>query len=208
MAGFTTTSDGEWSFTFTDPQSKPVLPDEPNMATGYLEGVGKWENFSDPLLYELDSLLRQFLETKVNDPKWTTASTKWRRFTCGMMFEILYGRKYVSGDDNKYAFRLAKLMAYYSTRITKEGSIRGKRYKKSIYCLSIKRYKTMPPYSLKLRLEWLEEQGKLPSWHNMGLPKDDLRIGHARNKRTEENMEKRRERAKKQYLERYADRNH
>ena len=210
MPGFTTTDDGGWVFDFMDPESKPVLPDGPNMATGYLEGVGKWENYSDRDLYEADSLLRQFLESKESDPKWTTASTKWRRYTAGMMFEVLHGRPYAGSGTSDYQkiLRLARVMAYYSTRITKEGSIRGKKYKKKIYYLSVSRCKKLPPYSLKLRLEWLEAQNKLPCWQNMKLPKDDLKAGHARNKRTDENMEMRRERAKRIYRERYKDRYH
>lgn len=205
MPGFTTTDGDDWVFNFEDPVIKPELPDKPNMTTGYLEGAGKWENYSDKDLYEVDSLLRQFFESKLEDPKWTGPSTKWRRFTAGMMYEILYGVPYdhtIPGSYQKI-LRLARIMGYYSTRITKEGSIRGKRYKKKIYYLSINRYKKCPPYSLRLRLEWLEKQDKLPTWHNMMLPKDDLKVGHARNKRTDENMEKRRERGKKIYNERY-----
>lgn len=199
MAGFTTTSDGDWSFSFADPTTKPVLPDEPNMATNYLAGPGKWDNYSDPVTYECDSLLRQFLASKQNDAQWTQPNPRWRRFTTGMMFEILFGRKYDPKTDYRYGFRLSKIMAYYSTRAIKEGSIHGKRYKKTIYTLSLKRYAKLAPYSLKLRVEWLAEQGKLPTWQNMKLPKDDLVAGHARNKVVDENMKRRSDRAKERY---------
>lgn len=202
MAGFTSTNDG-WVFNFEEPMKKPELPSEPNMATNYLAGPGKWDNYSDPVTYECDSLLRQFFESKESDPQWTQQQPKWRRFTTGMMFEILFGRKYDPKADYQYGFRLSKVMAYYSTRSQKEGSIRGKRYKKTIYTLSLKRYHKCPPYSLRLRVEWLSEQGKLPTYQNMRLPKDDLKPGHARNPRTDENMEKRRERAKERYRDRY-----
>jgi len=210
MAGFTTTNDGGWVFNFEDPVAKPSLPTEPTRATGYLEGAGKWENYSDKDLYEVESLLRQLFKQKESDPKWNLTIAKHRRFTAGMMFEVLYGRPYDRTHAGEYQkiLRLARVMAYYSTRITKEGSINGKRYKKKIYYLSLKRYKKLPPYSLRLRLEWLEEQGKVPCWQNMKLPKDDLKAGHARNKRTEENMEKRRERGRQLYNERYKSRNH
>ena len=205
MQGFTTDESGGWVFNFMEPETKPELPDGPNMATSYLEGPGKWENYSDRDLYEVDSLLRQFLMSKATDPKWTKASTKWRRYTAGMMFEVIYGRPYAGTHTSDYQkiLRLARVMAYYSTRITKEGSIRGKRYKKKIYYLSVARCKKLPPYSLKLRLEWLEEQGRMPCWQNMAVPKDDLKPGHARNKRTDENMEMRRERGRRLYKERY-----
>lgn len=207
MAGFITTGE-EWTFSFDDVPNKPELPDGPNMATNYLAGAGKWQNYNDFILYEAECLLRKFFESKKDDPQWISSSTYYRRYTTGMMFEVLYGKEYDPKSDFKVAFRLAKLMAYYSTRITKEGSVRGKRYKKSIYCLSIARYKKIPPYSLRLRLEWLESKGELPTWHNMKLPKDDLKPGHARNSRTEENMRIRSERAKKRYNERYSGRKH
>lgn len=203
MAGFTTTGE-DWVFSFEDPVVKPELPDEPNMATNYLAGAGKWENYSDIKLYECESLLRDFLKSKQGDKQWDCPSTYYRRYTTGMMFEVLFGRKYDPKTDYQYGFRLAKLMAYYSTRITKEGSVRGKRYKKKIYCLSLKRYRKVPPYSLRLRLEWLESNNRLPSWQNMRLPKDDLKAGHARNPRTDENMRRRSERAKERYRSRYS----
>lgn len=206
MAGFTTTSNGDWVFSFDDPQTKPELPDEPNMATNYLAGPGKWENYSDKIIYECDSLLRQFFESKKNDSHWSMPNPKYRRFTTGMMFEVLFGRKYDPKTDHQYGVRLARVMAYYSTKIIKEGSINGKRYKKSIYTLSMKRYFKCPPYSLKLRIEWLSDKGELPTFRNMKMPKDDLKIGHARNKKTNENMERRSERARQRYNELYRNR--
>ena len=110
MAGFTTTADG-WVFSFEDEPRKLELPHKPNMATNYLAGAGKWENYSDLVLYETEHLLRDFLESKKDDPQWTSASTYYRRYTTGMIFEILYGKKYDPKKDYRIAFRLAKLMA-------------------------------------------------------------------------------------------------
>lgn len=188
--------------------SKPKLPEEPSMATGYLAGPGRWDNWSDPLIYECDCLIRQLFEAKKKDRQWNKPKGVNRRFTFGMMFEILFGRKYDSSVDSRYANRLSKVLAYYSSRVQQGGSINGRKYSKPIYTLSPARYNKKPPYSLKLRLEWLEDQGKLPTWRNMMPPSDDLKPGHARNSRTEENMERRRERARKQYCERYSDRKH
>ena len=99
-------------------------------------------------------------------------------------------------------------MTYYSTRKQKEGSILGKKINKTIYTLSLRRYKRLAPFSLKLRIPWLEEQGKVPTWHNMQLVKDTLETGHARNKKTDENMRRRREQAQAAYRERYKHRTH
>ena len=205
MPGFTTTDDGGWEFSFEDAVEKPELPKEPTRATGYLEGPGKWENYSDTILYEVESLIRQLLEQKLSDPKWNRQHPKYRRYTCGMMFEAIYGKKpdLKSSKDQTILRRMPKVMTYYSTRKQKEGSIMGKKTSNTIYTLSLKRYRQLAPYSLRLRLEWLEEQGKLPTWANMKLVKDNLEVGHARNKRTDANMEKRRERAREIYNERY-----
>lgn len=206
MQGFTTTPDGSWVFNLEDPV-KPELPVEPNLAVNYLDGPGKWDNYSDQILYECDSLIRQFFESKLDDPHWRQPNPKYRKYTVGMMYQVLFGEKFdVKKHDTRYTWRLATLMAYYSTRIQNEGSVRGKVKKKKIYTLSLKRYMNKPPYSLKLRVEWYAQQGVMPTWHNMKLPKDDLKAGHARNKKTDENMERRRERARARYRERYGGR--
>lgn len=217
MAGFTTTNDGEWEFSFDDTPSIPDLPvHDPHEqqgpeAPGYLDGPGKWENYSDLVIYELEALLRKWFTMKIESGVWDNDKTgRRRKYTCKMMYEQLYGKLPDLKDqgDRVKLRRLPKVLSYYSTRIQASGSINGKKMTKTIYTLSPKLYKTRPPYSLRLRLQWLAEKGELPTWHNMMLPRDDLKIGHARNKRTDENMELRRERAKQRYNERYADRAH
>lgn len=207
MQGFTTTPDGGWVFSFEDPKP-PELPKEPTRATNYLEGPGKWDNYSDDVLYECERLLRDFLETKLDESHWKQQNPKYRKYTVGMMFGVLYGREYnqTRSYDQVRARRLVKLMGYYSTRKQKEGSILGKYYRKTVYTLSLRRYKRLPPYSLRLRIPWLEEQGRMPTWHNMQLPKDNLETGHARNKKTDENMRRRREQARERYNEKYGGR--
>lgn len=215
MAGFTTTNDS-WEFSFDStpevpdlPVHDPIDPQGPKVAS-YLEGPGKWENYSDDKLYEVESLVRKFFESKETDEQWIKDKRGyWKRYTCGMMFEQIYGRKFSNNsnhDDQLRMRRLVKVMTYYSTKIQKEGSIRGKKVTKKIYTLSPKLYKTRPPYCLKLRLQWLAEKGELPCWQNMKLPKDYLKAGQARNPKTNENMRKRREKARELYNKRYADR--
>lgn len=215
MAGFTTTDDGGWEFSF---DSKPEIPDLPAhdpheqqgpVLPGYLDGPGKWENYSDDIVYELESLLRRWLGVKSATEQWKRDKRGyWRRFTCAMVFEQLYGRRadMDSHGDRTRLRRLPRLLAYYSSKVQKAGSVRGKKVTKTIYTLSMKLYRSRPPYNLKLRLEWLAERGELPCWQNMGLPKDDLKPGHARNPRTDENMRRRRERSRELYNERYGNR--
>ena len=214
MPEFITTDDGGWVFKLDSEPEVPNLPvhdpfqRQDVMIASYLDDPDKWKNYSDDVLFELETLLREFMKQKLDDPDWK--KTKYRRYTCGLMFEQLYGRtaSQRNHDDAVRMRRLPKLMAYYSTRVQKEAYIRGKRYVKSVYTLSLDRYRRKPPYSLKIRIKWLAEQGKTPTWHNMMLPKDDLKAGHARNPKTEENMRIRREHAKKLYNERYKDRDH
>ena len=215
MAEFITTDDG-WEFSFDSEPDVPNLPvhdpheeQGPQRTVGYLEGPGKWENYSDDTLYELETLLREWLEIKVNTDEWKKDKRGYyRRFTCGMVYEQLYGKpvNIKEKDCQLKLRRLTKLLAYYSTKIQKEGSIRGKKLTKSIYTISPRLYKTKPPYCLKVRLKWLKEKGELPCWQNMKLPKDDLKAGQARNKQTNENMRIRREKARERYNQRYADR--
>lgn len=215
MPGFITTEDGGWSFSFEDKPEVTELPDisitDPNTVNppNYLGKPEKWQNYTDLTLYEVECLLRKFFDRKMDDPLWTGRAAFYRRCTLGMIYEELYGNKLDPKDKEcqKRMRRLANLLAYYSTRIQKEGSVRGKKTNKKIYTLSLKRYQEKPPYSLRLRLEWLDSQGKLPCWQNMKLPKDDLKPGHARNPRTEANMEKRREDGKRRYNEKYNRKN-
>jgi len=195
------TMNDDWEFYFEEPKQPVQLNTDPHVSTNYLEGAGKWENYSDAKLYELECLLRAFLQDKKeNDYKWMHQA-KWRRYTTRMMFEILYG---VTWSSEEYGigvlYKLAKLLGYYSTRIIKGGTtIRGKSTKKKVFCLSAKRLEN-PPYSLKLRLEWLAERGEIPCWQNMKLPKD-LEAGHARNPKTEARMQERSAKARARWRE-------
>jgi len=216
MQGFTTTDDGGWVFSL---EGKPDIPDLPvhdplspqgPERPGYLDGPGKWENYSDDVLYELETLLRRWLASKESDPEWTAKGakgTRARKHTCGMVYQCLYGKPWdVRDRDCQVRLRrLPRLLAYYSTKVQKEGIINGKKMTKHIYHLSLRRFRKVPPYSLKLRLEWLREHDRLPVWQNMKLPRDDLKAGQARNPKTNENMRRRREKARERYRGRYRD---
>lgn len=202
MPVFTTTND-DWVFDLSNLPEVIELPADPTMATGYLELPGRWENYSDDILYDIEARLRMFLESKVEDPHWKYPKSTYRKYTVGMMYEVLYGKKWDPKECGPYAMRMNKIMAHYSSKIQKEGVIRGKRYKKKIYTLSLSRLNKVAPYSLKLRIEWLAERGELPTVENMKLSQEKLEPGHARNPRTEANMQKRREAAKARFNERY-----
>lgn len=174
--GFTTTNNDEWTFSFQDP--KPVFDTEAvNAGQTYLAAPGRWENYSDDELYEMEVLLRQFLETKKNG--WGTHSQAARKFTTNMMHQILYGTP-SPGRACGTVRKLNRLMNHYATRVWKKHgtTVRGERVNGKIYMLSARRLEK-PPYSLRLRLEWMAEQGILPTWHNMQLS-EQLKPGETR----------------------------
>lgn len=171
----------------------------PAKVAPFISEPASWEQYSDFELYTLEKLLRDWLETMKENKKWMR-STKFRRYTYKQIWEILLRRPYDTKADVKFVNRMSKLLAYYSTKIQQSATINGKRYNKTVYTLSAARLK-MPPYSLKYRFEWMCEQGIVPDNVNMRLPKDNLTIGHARNPRTERNMEKHREEGRRKYNE-------
>lgn len=199
---FTTT---DWEFNLLDPEPVVELATKPSILP-YISEPKAWEQYSNIDLYEIDKLVRSWLDVMSQDAKWCR-TVALRRYTVSMVYEQCTGKKW----DNSLArvsWLWSKVLAYYSSKMQKAGSINGKNRSKTIYTLSPKRYKVMPPYSLRLRLEWLSENGDVPTHRNMALPKDDLVAGHARNVKTEKNMQARRQRAKEIYNERYADRKH
>lgn len=168
-------------------------------AIPYITTSEAWEQYSNATIYEADKRIREWIGTMTKNREWTK-SCKHRRYTFSMLFEILFGRKYDQSKDQKNVYPLTKIFAYYSTRIQKSGSIGGRTYSKTIYTIGSKRHE-LPPYSLKLRTEWLIENEEVPTFRNMKLPKDDLQPGHARNPKTEANMERRRAQGKERWNE-------
>ena len=160
-----------------------------------------WEQFQNPVVYEIDCLIRKWIELCSHNVKWARAA-KYRKYTIGMVVEQIYGRKWDQSKDGSRTYLYSRIIAYYSSRIQKEAYIAGKRVKKTVYTISPARL-SKPPYSLRLRLEWLAERGEVPNAWNMKLPEDDLKKGHARNPKTDANMERRRREAKDKYNERY-----
>lgn len=174
-------------------------------AVPYINTDEAWNQYTDEALYDLDKRMRSWME-KMSENKTWVRSAKSRRYTYKQLFEVLYQRPYTN-KDAKYTGRFSKVFAYYSSRIQNAywSKEKGRAVAKKNYTIAPGRLKK-PPYSLRLRMEWLSEQGRLPNHSNMQLPSDNLTAGHARNPRTEANMRKRSEEKKRQYNERYSDR--
>ena len=168
MADSTTTESKDFSFSFEKP--KPIFEPTP-FSQPYLAGPGRWDNYTDDKLYEMECLLREFLKTKVHG--WGNSSSSARKFTAKMMYQTLYG----SADDYKVSDsrRMNRLLTYYCTKKfgrspkgDNRTTIFGKMQTANVYLMNAMRH-DMKPYSLRLRLEWLELQGKLPTYENMSL---------------------------------------
>lgn len=199
------TTDSDWSFDLTGGvgEKPEIATDE--MAMPWVANPMAWAQYSNKWVYEADCIVRALIESQMENPTWCR-TVRMRRYTLGMVVEIAYGRPYDCKVDAKLAGPLAKVLAYYSSRVQTCGSINGKTYSKRIYTLSPKRFRRRPAYSLRLRLELMSKEGILPDRYNMRLPLDNLTAGHARNPRTDANMERRREESRRRYNERYADR--
>lgn len=162
-------------------------------AVSFLADQKSWDQYMDLLLYDTDKLVRKTI-IELSKTKLWQKSWKYRRYTTGMIFEAIYGRKANNKTDGKVVVRMARILSAYASTKKKSGSINDKHTNKPVYFLP-KRLDEVPPYSLKLRFEWLLEQGKMPSAHNM-KPSEGLKAGHAKNPRTEANIQKRSEEGK------------
>lgn len=153
----------------------------PHWALPLLTTPDRWANYSDDAIYEADKRIRDWIRTMRS--KWTKKGMD-RRYSFVMLCDILGLSKIVETRKNYKS--ISKVFAYYSTRINKQTTINGKKCK-NVYTISPKRLDRLP-YSLRLRLEEMDGEG---AWQSFKLPKDDLEPGHARNPRTEANMQRR-----------------
>jgi len=193
----------DWEFRLDDTPADVSISTNEELLP-FISTTKAWEQYSDPVIYETDKLIRDWISIMRKNSRWCSNVYR-RKYTMSMIFEQIYGRPYDQKIDAKKTNKMQKVLAYYSTRVQTGGSIDRKKYTKTIYTISPKRV-DKPPYSLRLRVEWLAEQGKIPTYQNMRMPKDDLEPGHARNPRTDKNMQRRREQARKIYVERYKGR--
>ena len=159
----------------------------PGWALPILTTPERWENYSNDLIYETDKRIREWMRSMKS--VWTNRKGMDRRYSRQMLVEILGLQDAIkTAYDNKI---VSRIFAYYSTKVTGSTTINGKKVKRA-YTLSLRRLKKNP-YSLRLRLEELEDEGH---WAHFNLPKDDLEVGHARNPRTEANIERRKQRGR------------
>lgn len=199
MEEFFTTDN--WSFDLDGDKPEKIEVATDNQALPWLTDPKAWEQYQNNRVYEVDSAVRNWIKICSENKEWKRSYRK-RRYTMGMVIEQIYGRKWDYKKDAKHSHIFAKVLAYYSSKIQKEAYISGKKVTRTVYTIAPSRLKK-PPYSLRLRLEWLAERGEVPDAYNMKLPKDDLGKGHARNPKTDANMARRRKEARDRYNARY-----
>lgn len=177
-----------------DDEKTPVELDDmvPEWAQPMLCRPDAWANYSDDLVYEVDKRLRKWASTM----KWTKRGLD-RRYTFREIAEILGLYKEI-GKGANYA-KIARVFAYYSTRIQRDTTVNGVR-KKKVYTLSPARFRNRLPYSLRLRMEEMGDSGTEDP-RRLRLPADNLEPGHARNPRTEANMARRSEEIRRRFNE-------
>lgn len=170
-----------------------------NWAIGFLiNNEEAWKNYHDELSYQFEKDVRNWIAYMVQAyPKWGR-SAKLRKYKLSMLVKAIWNIDYSVKEHRKYQTRWIDIFRYYSSRITRTwyDPKTGKTRDRTCYCISPARLKR-PPLNIKLRIEWMREQGIEPTYRNTDLIKDDLRRGHARNPKVEANCMKRSERGKK-----------
>jgi len=166
----------------------------------YISDRRSWEQYGNEVLYDAEKRLRVWLQEMSQSATFRNKRGA-RTYKFSQVFRILYGRPYDSKIDGRYSTMLSRLFRYYCTRTSKNyyDKETGKTQSKTSFVFAVSRLKK-PPYSLRLRLEWLAERGVLPSAANMKLPKD-IEIGECRNPNTEANRAKQREAGRERYNE-------
>lgn len=142
-----------------------------------LTDMDLWTNYINEDLYVMDKKLREFLKKT----RWKRKTKGGYRTTVSLVFSWIYGRK-PEPADSPACRMLHELMRYYCTSYIDNTTYMGKKvsrvYEFSKYAFSKKR-----PYSLKLRLEEIED-GKDP-FRASGAGTPDKRR-HGRRKHSED----------------------
>lgn len=163
-----------------------------------------WRNWENDDLVEAERMIRSWMEEMCKLASWRTTNAKCRKYTFAMVFEIITGERYEQRKHARYIKPWTTILRYYSSRVQKSGMIDGRFHSKTVYVLSPARLKR-PPYSLRLRIPWLIENGVAVDRRTMlNLDGELLEPGHARSPRTDENMRRRREEGRKRYERRTA----
>ena len=140
-----------------------------------LTDADMWANYINDDLYEMDKKIREFL-------KRTTYKRRkgGYRTTASLVFAWIYGRQ-PGPADGAATRRVHELLKYYCTSYTGTTTYMGKRVSR-VYRFSKYAFDSRRPYSLKLRLEEIDE-GRNP-WRQSPVD-DSKKRTHGRRKHSE-----------------------
>lgn len=169
-------------------------------AMPFIAAGEQWDQYQDEVIYQADKLMREWLEKMSQDPYWC-ASHKHRTYKFSQLFEMLYHQKYDTKKHAKFTYKIRQVLAYYSTKINKNYYNREtqRTENKAAYTIE-KNALDRPPYSIRLRIPWMVEHGVAINDKTLAIP-NVLSPGHAKNPKTEANMQLRRRRAQDAYTE-------
>ncbi len=196
----TSISEEGWSFEQDVPKFKAKRSPIPYEAMPWLNDPEMMAKYEDPYIYDMEVALRNWIKEMSQIKKWKN-DVRSRRYTFGMLWKLVYGEEYDQKKHAKHIRRGINLFSHYSSRVQKAGTFNGKTKFKTTYVIAPARADCRP-YGLKLRVEWLIENGYKLRADNMRDP-DRLMPGHARCPKTERNMERRREVGRELYRERF-----
>lgn len=114
-----------------------------------------WQNYCDDELYDLDKALRKYLAKQ----KWRRRRDGGFKTSASLVFTYLFGRK-PTQSDTRLTRKLNQLLRYYATRCSKgHARVNNKQYVR-VYYFSKYASDNKRPYSLRLRMEEAEADGK------------------------------------------------
>lgn len=162
-----------------------------------------FKNYENEALYNIEKKFLEWFNMKLQDKAWMS-NRYAKRYTMSMLVYELYGREYDLKIDNKYKNMYSKIFRHYSGQVLKSfyDPRTGKAKNKTTFVISPKR-KNIRAYSLRLRAEQIEAEGKVPTVDNMKRRSKLIKPGQARDPYRQSVMDKRAERGRK-YYERYS----
>ena len=165
----------------------------------YLQSPKAWKNYSNQALYEAEIALRKWFKKKMQDENWVKNRFA-RRYKCSMLIEEIFGRPYDQKIDSKNTMIYSRLFAHYSSKVSKFywNPKTQKTESLTAYNISIQRINKAKAYSIRLRVEDLIAEGKVPTVYNT-RPVLETKPGFVRKKLSRENTEKRSKKMKEIY---------
>ena len=113
-----------------------------------------WNNYCDQRLYELDKLVREYLQS--TSYYRSVKKGKMMRTAVPLLFVHLFGRP-PTNKESQICVILHTLMKYYCTKYTGSTFLNNKRFSR-VYYFSRYACRYRKPYSIRLRLELNNEQ--------------------------------------------------